>query len=972
MWGVSKHFARSAQGRRWRAGARAVALLVLCVQLVPVPLLAQTAVPTPPTDPDYGTVLGLVIDPDSAKPLADARVEVIGRKESTRTDNQGLYKLSLPAGTYELRIYAPQRQAMRLRNVTVFAGKTTRVDANLKQLSEAEITQTVEVVAEAAAATEQTQLILRQKAAGVSDNVSAEAIGKSTDSDVAEAVVRAPAITLNDDKFIVVRGLGERYSVAQLNGSRLPSTDPNKRIPPFDIFPAEFIAALNIVKSYTPDLPGDFAGALIDIKLAEPPPKLTYSLGASMSFNTETTFRSVNTYTSPCGTSDWFTLGADCRGLPGLFGNAPSEQTRNPTTPQMRAYVGALPNNWNTNWVTAPPNFSLKGSVGDTWGPFGFNFSANYGSKWKMKRDAINNAVANVSGTPQTYTVDEFTYNISDFETQIGALWTSQYKLDDDHVIGGRALVNRTADDQTQSGQGDKEAQVGSVLFPSSQIYTVNQLGFGQLEGRHHFSIADADWRAAWAPSLQQVPDGKYLVYSRTGDPPAGLITAPPSTLRTFADLNEFLQDYDVDVAFPFRTWLPWTDVWSGLEAQFKTGLAYQTRDRTFDYRRFSSATTGMFTGTPQSILIPQNYSVFGPITFSENTTQNDSFNGSEEVAGIYGMVDLPLVADRLSFIGGSRVEYSYIVANGYVPPRPVTTILNNTDPMPSAILKYTPRDDMSVRAGFSQTVSRPDFRELTPTRFPALPGQRVLLGNENLVQTDITSYDLRWDWFFTPLELVSLGFFYKDLTNPIELAALVETSAYIDFYVNGKKATLWGIEMEGRKNFDFLVPYAAEVSWLEPIAPNLADLQLEINASIIDSTVTGIDDPVREITVTNTSRPLLGMPPFSVNASLAYADNDYGTFRLLYRTVGRTIAAAGTDVQNESPDGSLPDIYKERRDSLDFVWITEFSAWDTPLTGKAGVENILNDDFRQTQGPITTEKYRTGATFVFGIGYKF
>jgi outer membrane receptor protein involved in Fe transport len=976
MRGVSTGDARVASGRSRSSLAAPRRWLIAVALLIAASARAQapTPAPTPPTDPNYGTVLGLVIDPDSGKPLADARVEVIGRKESTRTDNQGLYKLSLPAGTYELRIYAPQRQAMRLRNVTIFAGKTTRVDANLKQLSEADITQTVEVIAEAAAATEQTQLILRQKAAGVSDNVSAEAIGKSTDSDVAEAVVRAPAITLNDDKFIVVRGLGERYSVAQLNGSRLPSTDPNKRIPPFDIFPADFIAALNIIKTYTPDLPGDFAGALIDIKLAEPPPKLTYSLGTSMSFNTETTFRSVNTYTSPCGTSDWFTLGTDCRGLPGLFGNAPSSQTRNPTTPQMRSFVGALPNNWNTNWVTAPPNFSIKGSVGNTWGPFGFNFSANYGSKWKMKRDATNNAIANVSSTtPVVYTLDEFDYNISDFETQVGALWTSQYKLNDDHIFEGRALVNRTADDQTQSGEGRKENDQSRLLFPTSQIYTVNQLGFGQLEGHHHFSIVDTDWRAAWAPSLQEVPDGKYLIYSRTSAPPAALVSTPPSTLRTFANLNEFLQDYDVDNSIPFRTGLPFTEVWSGLEANFKLGAAYQYRDRTFDYRRFSSSIFDTFTGPAQSILIPDNYSVNGPITFHEDTTQNDSFDGTEEVAGGYGMFDLPLIQDQLSFVGGSRVEYSYIVANGFTPGRgAVKTIINNTNPMPSAILKYTPREDMSVRAAYSQTVSRPDFRELTPTRFPALPGQRVLLGNENLVQTDITNYDLRWEWFFTPLELVSLGFFYKDLTNPIELAALVETSSYIDFYVNAKEATIWGFEMEGRKNFDFLVPYAAEVSWLEPVAPNLADLQLEINASVIESNVTGIDDPVREITVTNANRPLLGMSPFSVNASLAYSDNDYGTFRLLYRTVGRTIAAAGTDVQPDNPNGSLPDIYKERRDSLDFVWITEFSAWDTPLTGKAGVENILNDDYRWTQGSVTVEKYRTGATFVFGLSYKF
>ena len=452
MRGVSTQGAPVASARRGRSFAAQCGQLIAVALLVAGAARAQGPAATPASgDPSLGTVLGLIIDSESAKPLADARVEVIGRKEMTRTDNQGLYKLTLPAGTYELRVYAPLRQGMRLRNVTVFAGKTTRVDANLQTVSEASVTQVVEVVAEAAAATEQTQLLIRQKAAGVSDNVSAETISKSTDSDVAEAVIRAPAITLADDKFVVVRGLGERYSVASLNGSRLPSTDPSKRIPPFDIFPADFIAALNIVKSYTPDLPGDFAGALIDIKLAEPPKKLTYSLGTSMSFNTETTFRSVDTYTSPCATSDWFTLGADCRSLPPLFGNSSIGPASGISTPQMRAYVGALPNNWNINWVTAPPNFSVKGSIGDSFGPFGFNFAANYGSKWKIKRDATYDVVKSIddSVTPPTYKLDQFTYNVSDREVQIGALWTSQYKIDDDNVIAGRALVERVADDQT-------------------------------------------------------------------------------------------------------------------------------------------------------------------------------------------------------------------------------------------------------------------------------------------------------------------------------------------------------------------------------------------------------------------------------------------------------------------------------------------------------------------------------------------
>jgi outer membrane receptor protein involved in Fe transport len=280
----------------------------------------------------------------------------------------------------------------------------------------------------------------------------------------------------------------------------------------------------------------------------------------------------------------------------------------------------------------------------------------------------------------------------------------------------------------------------------------------------------------------------------------------------------------------------------------------------------------------------------------------------------------------------------------------------------------------MNLRFAFSQTVSRPEFRELTPTRLPTLPGERILQGNPDLVSAKITNYDLRWEWFFNPLELVSVSFFFKDLTDPIELVTAVETSNLLDVYVNSDSATVWGFEFEGRKNFDFAVPYARQVSWLKPYASKLADVSFLLNASVIESTVSDQFRPPEGIVIVpiQDTRALQGQSPYVINATLEYEHARWGIFRLLYNTIGPTIVAAGTDVQPETEGGILPDIISERRDQLDFVWLLPIDTFGMPATMKLAAENILNDDFLETQGDGITNRYRTGVTFSVGVSYSF
>jgi outer membrane receptor protein involved in Fe transport len=970
--------------RGWGEGARwarcAVGLWFMCTN-------AAIAQPAPTAQPKgRGAIIVKVVTEGDGAPLKGATIETVGEPHVTATTGpDGKGRLDVPPGTYSVKASAEQFSPVTIHKLNVAVGKAVGSTAKLRAKEEptTQSKQTVEVTGVVKEASEATQLQQRKEATTVGDSVGHEAIAKTTDSSAAEVVTRAPSVTTRDNKYIIVRGLTERYSGAMLNGSRLPSTDPNRRIVPLDIFPADFIEALTIIKTYSPDLPGDFAGGLVDIKLAKPPKEFEWSVNTSMSFNTETTFRKYDTYQGY--PDDWLTFGDNPRQLPSTFDIFPANPNPqppfNPTTTQMRSLVASLADNWNVDSATAPPNFNFDGSIGNTWGPFGIALAGVYGWKFSVHRDQVNNAFKSPSEL-ESGVGENFTYDVSDFTTELGALLSSQYEIDPDQRILARALVNRQGINEVQNGQGSDVSLSALDQFPTSSEYTANQLGFGALEGIHHFSWIDLDWRGSWAPSSQEVPDAKYYNYNKLDTEPPGtpqrleVVRSALQPERIWTSLSEFLQDYYVDGIVPFRA-LPLVDGWRALDGKVKFGVNYALRDRAFLYQVFRVSSQDAqrlnLALPPDSLLVPRNFSVNGPLKF--NRFSYEPFDANQEIAAFYGMVDTPIIRDRLRLIGGARLEYSFIKTDGFEQAvGPVKSVINDLNPLPAVSLVYTPRDDMNVRAAFSQTVSRPEFRELTPVFFTTLPGERSLRGNPNLVTANITNWDLRWEWFFTPLELASVGFFYKNFKEPIELVTGTDAGGNVsDVYVNYDSATLWGFELEARKNFDFAASWAREISWLAPIAPHLADVQLLINVSTNESaTSEGFTPPplsIAKVSPAPGEKALVSAPPYVVNAALEYDNTKWGIFRLLYNTIGPAIVAKGTLFSDGQP---LDDIMTVRRDQLDFVWLSDVTLFNTPFSTKFGVENILNDAFEETQGPRTTNRYRTGVTFSTGIQYSF
>jgi TonB-dependent receptor len=313
-------------------------------------------------------------------------------------------------------------------------------------------------------------------------------------------------------------------------------------------------------------------------------------------------------------------------------------------------------------------------------------------------------------------------------------------------------------------------------------------------------------------------------------------------------------------------------------------------------------------------------------------------------------MLDLPLWRDQLRAVGGVRYEDDDIHLDVFdeLTAQFDTIKKHNQDWLPGVNLVYSPLEDMNFRLGWSETVSRPDFRELSPAEFPAQRGERAKVGNPLLVQASITSYDARWEWFFSPNELVSASFFYKELDMPIEQIVIQRASDQANSFANAESGHVLGVEFEGRKDLGFL--------WYP-----LHNLSLVSNVTWAQSEVTAPRTSTLEVQ-TNTKRKLQGQPDLIVNASIEYTHPDWGTARLLYLTADDQIASIGTF--------GLPDIIETRRDQLDAVFIMPLDRFGIPLRAKLSLSNLLNDPFEYSQGGETQERYTTGVSVGFSLTY--
>lgn len=975
------------------AGAIAAILLLAAA---PLRGLGQEA----PAEGALGTIVGEIVDAGSGTPIPDAVVEVVGRGGAVRTDLDGRYTIRVPPGTYDLRVYAPLYRSMRVQRILVRPDQTSRADVPLTSAGRTGV-DVVEVVG-ADQATEAAQLAKRQRSTEVRDTISAEAMKKAGGGSAADIVSQAPSVVVKDDKYLNIRGLQERYTSAVLNGSRLPSTDPQRRVVPLDLFPAGFLDAISIVKSYSPNLPGDFSGGLAELELRDSPQSFEGSFGLSTGGNTQSTFDDFDTY--PGSRYDYLGFGTDFREL--AAGTPGSQELLDKLGAPFRSRLGRqFRTIWDIDSISAPPNFGASGAVGNRFGPFGFQLGVTYGNSYKRRRNEIANNFTNLSPDPfnaqEIGINDSVLYERSQFSTKLGGLFTSGYDISPTQRLTFRALYNRNSKDDVYRGQGFRRNATDVPARQQTFRYVMEELYWLQGGGQHRWPWIEIDWRTAYSRSTQKEPDTRFFTQVGQSGPdpePWSYVTDSLGGTRLFNDLQEWLSDSAVDFTIPISKILPGTAGIPGVPSSFQFGPAYAYRSRVFNQRRFRYAPTCGIDNSacvdptlpPEELFAPGNVIGPGGFDFIEQTQPRDNYRVSQEIAAFYAMFEIPIVPDRLRMVGGTRYEYSFIELNSRSDQNePERVIKVNKNPIPGLSLIFTPREDMNVRLSYGHTVSRPDFRELSPAQYLAPLGEVQTQGNPDLEQSVIDSIDLRWDWFFAPLELLSFSVFHKEIRKPIEQTLLPQGSNPLQSWQNAKDARLTGFEVEARKNFGFLRPH---LGFLGSTARQFEYLSLQTSVTYANSIAriprarAGGDQTV--ITVqTNTERPMQGQAPFIVNAGLEYDHPTFGTVRLGYSTAGDYIVLVGAN--------GLPDVKTERRNQLDLVLIKPLKDWiGLPLTATLNVENILNqrENWSIGQGVApaseggpsgkiatnpgvqtgTVKRYTTGVGIGFSISYSF
>ncbi len=871
-----------------------------------------------------GQIVGRVLD-ESGQGLTSVGIQVVGTTTGVMSGVDGRYRLRVNAGTTTLQVrrigYTPktitgiivpnngvieQDIIMRVANVQLSAVNVTAVKEN-GSISSA--------------------LNVQKNATNVTNAITSEQISRSPDGDAAQAAQRISGISVQDGKYLQVRGLSERYTTANLNGVRLPSPEPERKVVPLDLFPSSLLQEVNASKTFTPDQPGDFAGATVNIKTKEFPARK--QLNYSMSVGANNRVLSNDLPFAPRAGGELFAVAGSARNMPTDLANANFLGTVTQT--QMNNIIRSQRNVWAPEYRNGIGNSSLGISAGGNTvlgKNIGYVLSGNYGYAEEVRSNeqiAVGNQGANNTVVPltslrgQTARVGVQWGGIVNLSTMLGQ--TSRFSLN--------TTFTRNADNEARVDGGFDENLADSISRTTLR-YVERGVVAITGQGDHQLSTNNkTSWSLTQSHTTRKEPDRSDIVYARNGSNGYSLLTSLDGARRLYFNLQEQNVVGQLDHALNI-----------GNRNIIKAGTYYRNTDRNTQapiYAFISRANEVITTqsadvifGKEQACATCNNINI-QPIGQAGSYTANDV-----NMAG-YVMSEWQL-KDYMRMIVGGRIESANITVNtttqgGFS----VESSLQNTDVLPAFLLNTKLSDNTNFRFAISRTVTRPEYRELAPVTFRDVLGGVSVTGNSQLRRGLINNIDVRYEHFPTPNEIFSIGVFAKQFIDPIERVEQATSGAYQANFQNAITADNIGVELEARKQF-------------------FTFLSLFTNITVMSSTVQL--DASRGLTVTDNERPLVGQAPYVVNLGMTYSSLSGRTnATLLYNTVGDRIFAAGVI--------PLPNIVEKSRHMVDFTL-------KAPLGERANlkvdVRNILDARYRFMQGNLEREGYNVGRVVSLGV----
>ncbi len=901
-----------------------------------------------------GKITGTILDKGEQKPLLEAGVEAIDESAPAGTpgtfgltNSRGFFMMEVGPGVYTLRVTYPNYQPRIIKGVTVESGKTvTRkitIEPSLVEIDE------MRVVAKPKGDVELVQLMKRKAASNILDNISAESISKIPESDVAGILTRMPGVTIHEGKYLQARGMPKRYNRSSLNGAVMPTTKPNEKVVPLNLFPAGVVESINVAKSYSPDLPGNFSGGLAQINTKSIPDRFMFKFSTGLNYNTVTTNEDFLTYRG--SSTDWLGWDDGDRDLPGSVpGGKVTKRgrfTKEGFGPYKLEQIGeSFNNNWNTYTKDAPldQNYSLL--LGNRFNKFGIIFHTSYKFEYE-NRDKEEMRIYSVQQDNSLNVEKRYSFLRSKHKSELNGLLNMGIELSPDHTLYFNNFYTHTGEDETTYYDGFN-SDIGVDISDTRLRWVEEEIYSGQLGGKHLFYLFfnhKIDWTYTYSLANMWEPDMREYMYEYNSTVDDFVLADESmSGFRMWTEQEEDIHDIALNWTITFEQW-------SGLTSKFKFGGAYMERDREFWSRRFRympRGTNGIdLTQSPEDIFAPENINHYN-YEMEETTRATDTYDANQEISAWYMMLDLPLTT-YLRVAGGFRFERNEInvtTINLFKRGEIIKTDISGDDWFPSINLTWTPMESMNVRLSYSETVSRPEFHELAPFEFTDVRGGRNIKGNPDLSVTEIENFDIRWEWYLNESDLIAVSLFYKDFTDAIE-RTIQPTVELRTSYVNAEEAELFGVEFELRKNLGFISPWLH--NWNVIGNYIYCDSEAEVT-------------PKPGFVPTNTKRRMVGQADHTYNVTLEYDNKDWGfTARVMFQHISDRI--------NEVGGLGLPDIVEEDRSRLDLVLIKKFwKHYEIKLIGN----NLTNEKILYSQGGNLFHTYKEGVTWKFKLSYKW
>lgn len=809
-------------------------------------------------------------------------------------------------------------------------------------------------------------LLEMRKSAAVVSTVSAQEIRLTQDNNAGEVIRRVPGVSIIDGKFVMVRGLSQRYNNVWMNGGAVPSSEADTRAFSFDMIPGGQIENLTIVKTMTAEYPADYTGGFVLITTKEIPPENTFHISVGGNWNGQSAFRRF--MEGKTSGTDFLGFDGGLRSLrDGMDASLVSLGANSGGNAMYSLTDNGLSNDWHVRSHHPLGDLKLSADWNHAWTVGGHRIGAlavvNYTNEYRTNRGMTNN----LYGAYDTYndkpnplrlsTDDQYNHNV-----RLGAMLNLTFLSRDGHdKYQLKNVFNQLATDRYtwrdgMSAQAEPERSA-ELYYRSRTTYA------GQLTGSHSLNSDALDWSVGYAYANRRLPDRrKYVVYNETptaGDSYVWLYQNDIS--REWTSLDEHIVSLAVndDHRFSLGSWQP--RLKAGAYGEYRT-RHYDTRNFFYWYDTGSNALPRQFYAMQMPDLL-SNSAYFGAdkLYLLEDVNKINDYSGSDVMGAAYLLATLPL--GRLSAVAGLRYEYNQmkLVTNtkAYETSHD-DHYYRHSNLFPSLNLTYRLATDHQLRLSYGRSVNRPEFREVSPAVYYDFDLAANVQGNFDLRDCHVDNLDLRWEWYPGFGENVSLAAFYKHFDSPIEwVYTMAGGTDVIYSYANAKSADNYGLELDLRKRLDFI---------------GLRHFSLSFNGALIHSRV-HFPSGSRE-----TDRAMQGQSPYLVNTGLFYNNPRLGVdVAVLYNRIGRRIISVG---RSEGMDRSVrvPDSYEMPRDAIDLSLSKRFGQhWELRLA----VRDLLNQsvtykqfadvevDGRSKEVKQVTRRYKPGTNFALTLRFE-